>query len=335
MNLIIPMAGMGKRMRPHTLTTPKPLIPVGGKPIVQRLVEDIAAMCDETINEIGFIIGDFGEAVEKELLAIASDLGATGKIYYQNEALGTAHAIYCAEASLNGPVIVAFADTLFRADFKIDASKEGVIWVKQIDDPSQFGVVKVDDDNRITDFVEKPKNFVSDLAIIGIYFFRDGDHLKRELKYLMDNNVVKGGEYQLTDALENMKAQGVRFQPGEVEHWMDCGNKNATVETNKMVLSFEQDPKQVHASVQVKNSTIIPPVVIAEGCEITDSVIGPYVSIGRDANIRDSRVSNSIIRNNSTIEAAVLANSLIGSETTVTLEPLSISLGDFSSITPH
>ncbi len=146
MNLIIPMAGMGKRLRPHTLITPKPLIPVGGKPIVQRLVEDIAALCDEPINEIGFIIGNFGQAVEEQLLDIAKNLGAQGKIYYQHEALGTGHAIYCAEESLNGPVIVAFADTLFRADFKITDAEEGVIWVKQIDDPSQFGVVKLDDD---------------------------------------------------------------------------------------------------------------------------------------------------------------------------------------------
>lgn len=332
MNLIIPMAGMGKRMRPHTLMTPKPLIPVGGKPIVQRLVEDIAAMCDEPLNEIGFIIGDFGEAVEKQLLEIAEGLGATGKIYYQREALGTGHAIYCAEPSLEGPVIVAFADTLFRADFKIDASKDGMIWVKQIDDPSSFGVVKVNDQNVITDFVEKPKDFVSDLAIIGIYFFGDGDHLKRELKSLMDNNVVKGGEYQLTDALENMKQQGVKFEPGTVDHWMDCGNKNATVETNRMILEFEKDKDLIDASANISNSTIIPPVMIGPGVSITDSVVGPHVSVGSNTQISNARVSNSIVRNDARISNAVLTNSMVGMHAAVEPEAQDLSLGDFSTI---
>ena len=146
------MAGRGSRLRPHTLTVPKPLVPVAGKPIVQRLVEDIAGVCKEAVDEIAFIIGDFGDQVEKDLVAVAESLGAKGSIYYQDEALGTAHAIMCAEASLEGKVIVAFADTLFRADFQLDDEKDGIIWVNQIDDPSAFGVVKLNDDNVITDF---------------------------------------------------------------------------------------------------------------------------------------------------------------------------------------
>jgi len=319
-------------MRPHTLMTPKPLIPVGGKPIVQRLVEDIAAMCDESINEIGFIIGDFGDVVEKELLDIASSLGAKGKIYYQDIALGTGHAIYCAEPLLTGPVIVAFADTLFRADFKIDPKQEGTIWVKQIEDPSQFGVVKVNEVGAITDFVEKPKDFVSDLAIIGIYFFKDGDHLKRELKYLMDNNIVKGGEYQLTDALENMKQQGVVFRPGTVDHWMDCGNKNATVETNRMILEFEKDQNLVSSSAVIENSTLIQPVQIADGVRIENSVVGPHVSVGKNAVIKNARVSNSIVRSDSSINNAVIENSLIGMQTAIDLSALDLSMGDFSTM---
>jgi glucose-1-phosphate thymidylyltransferase len=299
---------------------------------VQRLVEDIAAMCDESINEIGFIIGDFGDVVEKELLDIASSLGAKGKIYYQDIALGTGHAIYCAEPLLTGPVIVAFADTLFRADFKIDPKQEGTIWVKQIEDPSQFGVVKVNEVGAITDFVEKPKDFVSDLAIIGIYFFKDGDHLKRELKYLMDNNIVKGGEYQLTDALENMKQQGVVFRPGTVDHWMDCGNKNATVETNRMILEFEKDQNLVSSSAVIENSTLIQPVQIADGVRIENSVVGPHVSVGKNAVIKNARVSNSIVRSDSSINNAVIENSLIGMQTAIDLSALDLSMGDFSTM---
>ena len=193
------MAGRGSRLRPHTLTIPKPLIPIAGKPIVHRLVEDIANVINQKIDEIAFIIHkDFGKPVEVELIAIAEKLGAKGTIYYQNEALGTAHAIMCAKESMQGPVVVAYADTLFRADFTLDTTADSVIWVKKVDDPSAFGVVQLNQNNQIVDFVEKPATFISDLAIIGIYFFKSGESLRNELQFLLDNNVTKGGEYQLS-----------------------------------------------------------------------------------------------------------------------------------------
>jgi glucose-1-phosphate thymidylyltransferase len=189
MRIIIPMAGMGKRMRPHTLTIPKPLLPIAGKSIVQRLVEDITKVCSEKVEEIAYVIGDFGKEVENNLVQIAKNVNAKVCIYYQDEPLGTAHAILCAQESLKGKVVVAFADTLFKTEFKIDEAQDGVIWVNKIEDPRAFGVVKVDKHNIITDFVEKPQTFISDLAIIGIYYFKDGENLKKELQYLIDNNV--------------------------------------------------------------------------------------------------------------------------------------------------
>ena len=164
------MAGRGSRLRPHTLITPKPLVCVSGKPIVQHLVEEIVSVCNEKVDEIAFIIGDFGKEVEESLCNIALKLGAKPKIYYQKEPLGTAHAILCAKNSLRGNCVVAFADTLFKAKFKLDKSKDGIIWVSKIDDPSSFGVVQLDSNNNISAFVEKPEKFVSDLAIIGIYY---------------------------------------------------------------------------------------------------------------------------------------------------------------------
>jgi len=204
MKIIIPMAGRGTRLRPHTLTVPKPLVEIAGKSIVQRLVEDLASAYDGTIEEIAFIIGDFGEQVEEELIALAESLGAKGSIYHQTEKLGTAHAILCAKDSLDGNVIVAFADTLFKSDFVLDTEQDGVLWVQKIDDPSAYGVVNLDEDGVITEFVEKPKTFVSDLAIIGIYYFKDANFLKNELQYLIDNDIKEKGEYQITNALENM-----------------------------------------------------------------------------------------------------------------------------------
>ncbi len=332
MKIIIPMAGMGKRMRPHTLTIPKPLLLIAGKPIVQRLVEDIAKTIDDDIEEIAFIIGDFGKEVEDKLHAIAANLNTKASIYYQEEALGTAHAILCAKDSLEGNVVVAFADTLFKADFKMDASKDGIIWVQKIEDPSAFGVVKVDENNVITDFVEKPEKFVSDLAIIGIYYFKDGGYLKDELQYLIDNNIKEKGEFQLTNALENMKQKGSEFIPGAVKEWLDCGNKDATVFTNQRVLELNKESKLIAENVTTQNAVIIEPSYIGEEVILINSVIGPYASIGSNTTIENSVINNSIIQERSKIRNKIIGNSMIGSYTELdgTIEDLSI--GDYSTI---
>lgn len=332
MNIIVPMAGMGKRMRPHTLTVPKPLIPVAGKPIVQRLVEDIADVAGSQIDEIGFIIGDFGDAVEQQLLAIAESLGATGKIYHQTEALGTAHAILCAKESLKGPSIVAFADTLFRADFTMNSDSDGVLWVSQIDDPSAFGVVKVDDENVITDFVEKPQEFVSDLAMIGIYYFKSGEQLRDECQYLIDNNIINGGEYQLPDALRNMTAKGMKFNPGKVKDWLDCGNKNATVDSNQRVLNFIEESLTIPSTSTVENATIIQPCFVGKEVSIVNSVVGPHVSIGDGTIIENSVIKNSIVQSNSEVKQAIIENSMIGHFASYCGGFDDLSISDYSTV---
>ncbi len=331
MKLIIPMAGMGTRMRPHTLTVPKPLLSVAGKPIVQRLCEDIMDVCHEKPEEIAFIIGDFGKAVEDQLLAIAQKAGAKGKIYYQKEALGTGHAVLCAADSLDGKTIVAFADTLFKADFELDESRDGIIWTHRVDDPSAFGVVQTDASGIISDFVEKPQTFISDQAIIGIYYFRDGDALKSELQYLVDHNVSKKGEYQLTDALENMRKKGTRFVTGDVLEWMDCGNKNATVHTNQRVLIDEQNLSLPDTILQ-ENAVIIQPCFIGQNVVLKNTVVGPYVSLGENSRIENSVVDNSIIGSNVTIRSAVLTNTMVGNHAVWEEKPSELSLGDYSQI---
>lgn len=333
MKIIVPMAGRGSRLRPHTLTVPKPLIPIAGKPIVHRLVEDIAGVINQEIEEIAFIIHkDFGKQVEKDLIAIAEKLGAKGVICYQNEALGTAHAILCAKESLSGPVVVAYADTLFRADFTLDQSADSVIWVKQVEDPSAFGVVQLNEKNEIIDFVEKPATFVSDLAIIGIYYFKSGETLRNELQYLLDNDVVKGGEYQLTDALENMKQKGLRFVPGTVDEWMDCGNKNVTVDTNSRMLGFLHNDGEhlVDYDVKLENSTIIPPCFIGKDVILVNATVGPNVSLGNGCHVTDTTIKNSLVQNHSHIKNANLDNAMIGSHAKFDGNFTSISIGDYS-----
>lgn len=334
MNIIVPMAGMGKRMRPHTLTIPKPLIPVAGKPIVEHLVHDLAGMCNEAIDEVAFVIGrNFGKATEAELLKIAENIGAKGKIFYQDEALGTAHAVYCAEECLRGNVIVAFADTIFRADFKLDAGKDGVIWVNKVDNPKQFGVVKIADGGHISEFVEKPQEFVSDLAIIGVYYFKDGDNLSAEIKYLLDNDIKDKGEYQLTNALENMKNKGLQFHPGKVNEWLDCGNKKATVYTNQRVLEIEKDKySAVPAGTKLENAQIIPPCYIGEGVTITNSVVGPHVSLGEGCTVENTLVSNTIVQTNSSLKNANIKDSMIGNHASFIGKQDDVSISDYSTM---
>jgi len=330
MNVIVPMAGMGKRLRPHTLTTPKPLLHVAGKPIVQRLVEDIVKVSDQKIEHIAFVTGRFGEAAEKHLLAVAEALGAKGSIHYQDQALGTAHAVMCAAEHLEGPVTVAFADTLFRANFTLDASADGVLWVQRIDDPRQFGVVVTDEAGKILEFVEKPQTFVSDLAMIGIYFFKDGAWLKRELQYLLDHNITNGGEYQLPDALRNMMKQGAKFTPGTVNDWMDCGNKSAVVETNQKILGYE--PQYAQAVEIGENSQIIPPCYIADNVVLKNAVIGPYVSLENGAKIINSKIENSIVNAQTTISDCQLENTMVGAHCHIKGYSGTINLGDYSTI---
>ncbi len=333
MRIIIPMAGMGKRMRPHTLTVPKPLIPIAGKPIVQRLVEDIAKVCHEPIEEVAFIIGHFGDAVEKDLKDIATKIGAKGTIVYQEEALGTAHAIMCAKESLEGKVVVAFADTLFKADFQLDTNADGTIWVQRVEDPRPFGVVKLNEQGQITDFVEKPQEFVSDMAIIGIYYFRDGAYLRSELQYLLDNNIMDKGEYQLTNALENMKNKGTKFIPAVISEWLDCGNKNATVYTNQRYLEYIKDEAGlVASSAKLVNSVIIPPVYIGENVVIENSVVGPHASVGNDSNLSNTIISNSIVQQNTSIKNGNITNSMLGNFVAYEKSQTDLSLGDYNTL---
>lgn len=335
MKIIVPMAGRGSRLRPHTLTVPKPLIPVAGKPIVHRLVSDIAKVLGEPIEEIAFILGDpafFGDDVVKSLKNLAQELGAKASIYRQDQPLGTGHAIMCAKESLSGPAVIAYADTLIRADFNLDKDADSVIWVKQVDKPEAYGVVKLNGKNEIVELVEKPKAFVSDLAVIGIYYFKDVGVLKNELQHVLDHNIINGGEYQINDGIKRMMADGKIFVTGKVDEWMDCGNKEVTVVTNSRMLGFlEKDGDTlISGSITNQNSQIIPPCFIGEHVRLKNSVIGPNVSIGDGCVVEDATIKNSLIQTNSTIKNATLDNAMIGNNVFYNGEYTTLSIGDYS-----
>ena len=324
---------MGKRLRPHTLITPKPLIRVCNTEIVKILCQDIVKTCGSNVENIGFVVGHFEEKIEKDLLEVAKSLGAKGCIFYQEKPLGTADAIWCAKDILKGNTVVAFADTLFNADFTMDLSKEGIIWTSIVENPSAYGVVKKDESTgKILQFVEKPQEYISKEAIIGIYYFKSGERLYEEIKRLIDNYITRDGEYQLTDCLENMLQSGYDFTTETVGKWMDCGNKNAVIDTNKQLLTDREEMQSIHTSTISDNTCIVYPCYIGKNVKLTNSVIGPYVTVEDNVEIKDSVIKNSIIGQASKIEKVVLENALLGENIIYNGKSKDLSLGAYSNI---
>ena len=336
MNIIVPMAGRGSRLRPHTLTTPKPMLPVAGMPIVSRLVRDIVKLLDQPVTNIGFVLGDpvfFGDEVVDELQQLAKELGAKAHIFRQFKALGTGHAILCAEPLLSGPTVIAYADTLIRADFALDSNADATIWVKKVKNPEAYGVVETNDKGEIKGLVEKPQTQVSDLAVIGIYYFKEAADLKDELTAVMDEKLTRGGEYQINDGILRMIQKGKRFTTAEVSEWMDCGNPAITVETNQRMLRIlEKEGECLEGTYTTNNSTVIPPCYIADGVEIHNSTIGPFVSIGPETCIENCTIENSMIQSHCVLSGVKLKDAMLGNHVKYNVDFSVVSLGDYTEL---
>lgn len=331
MKLIIPMAGRGTRVRPHSHTTPKPLLPVAGKMIVERIVETFVRTLDRTIDEIVFILGpDFGKEIKETLAAMSARHDAESTFRVQNEALGTAHAVYCAEEDLEGECIVVFADTIFDTYTQVSVEDaDSVIWLKEVEDPSRFGVA-VHEGDKITDFVEKPSEPISNLAIIGVYYFKEAGDIKKEIEYLLDNNIRgHGDEYQLTDALDRMLKDNKVFRKATVDEWLDCGTLPAWRETSGVILEKEQHS---YDESDYTDTKIIPPVYIGEDVEIEGCIIGPNASIAHGCSLKNSTIKNSIIRSNTKIESSEIENCTIGRHVEIKNVTREVHLGDHSTI---
>lgn len=336
MKIIVPMAGRGSRLRPHSLTVPKPLIPVAGQPIVHRLVKDIAKVLNQPIDEIAFVIGDaawFDAKVEESLKKLAESLGAKASIYRQDQPLGTGHAIMCAAPSLSGPAVIAYADTLIRASFELDQTADAVIWTKEVPNPEAYGVVNLNEDNNIVELVEKPTTFVSNQAVIGIYYFKEVAVLKEKLEEVLNENLMHGGEYQINDGIKKMMADGRIFKTGTVQEWMDCGNKNVTLETNAKMLGFlhaDGEEQLIASTAVLENATVIPPCYIGQNVVLRNVTVGPSVSIGEQTVIEDSTVKNSLIQSKSHIKNANLDQAMIGNFVKYDGKGTKLSIGDYS-----
>ena len=337
MKIIVPMAGRGSRLRPHSLTTPKPLLPVAGSPIVNQLVTEIARVVNTPIDEVAFILGDptyFGKEVVQQLTSLAESLGAEATIYRQKKPLGTGHAIMCAADSLSGPAVVAYADTLIRADFTLDPKADAVIWVKSVENPEAYGVVELNKDQEIVGLVEKPQRFVSNQAVIGIYYFKDITVLKTKLNKIVKRQLLPGQEYQINDGILAMMKEGYRFFPGQVEEWMDCGNPQITLETNTRMLKILDQEEQalIAPDLVLDNSELIPPCFIGEGVVLKNSTVGPYVALGDGSQVHGSKLSHCLIQKETEIHNAELAHAMIGNKVYFDGNFKEVNLGDYSSL---
>ncbi len=328
MKVIIPVAGVGTRLRPHTYSQPKPLIPVAGKPILGFIIDRLVkAGCKEFI----FVIGYLGEKIEAFVRETYPDLST--KFVIQNKREGLGHAIYLTKdfVEIGEPIFIVLGDTIFEADIESVIEMPGsALGLKKVDDPRDFGVAEVDEAFNITRVIEKPSIPKSNLALVGLYKIKETDHLFAALEQIIKHAFKTQGEYHLTDALMLMIQQGINFQGFKIQNWYDCGKKDILLETNAILLKKLNHETEQHRSFQ--NTIIVEPVSIAANCDIKNSIIGPNVTLGENTTVNYSIVRNSIIGNDATIDDVVLHDSVIGSDTFIKGLSQSLNIGDNTEI---
>ena len=327
MKAVIPVAGIGSRLRPHTHTQPKALIPVAGKPILSHIIDSLQSA---GFNDFVFIIGYLGDKIREYVEENHSDINSTFVV--QNVREGIAHAIWMTKEFIENEdeLIIALGDTIFDMDMnKLMQTPGSALGTKKVDDPRRFGVVELGADGYISRMVEKPTVPVSNIALVGIYKIKEVDSLMESIQYNIENNVRTKNEFQLTDALMRMIEKGTKISVYNVENWFDCGKKDALLETNAILLARPEFPK---STLEFENTILIQPVFIDETCQIKNSILGPNVSVGKNAKIENSIIRESIIGPEAHIKNALLHDSLIGNEATLTGLTQSLNLGDSTEI---
>lgn len=321
---VVPVAGSGTRLRPHTYTCPKPLFNVAGQPIIGHILDQLVSL---GIRQIALVIGNMGEHIV-EYVQQREDFAAVVSVE-QEELLGLGHAISLVRSVVHDdPMLVVYGDTIFQADLQpvVNSAVEGILGVKQVEDPHRFGVV-IEENGRVTRLVEKPEEFVSDRAIVGVNFFRNSRWLFKCLDRLMAEGRRTRGEFQLTDALQLMVEQGAHLATFPVEHWFDCGTQEALLVTNRHLLEGALAPNHT------QDTAIIPPVYIDPTAKVRRSVIGPYVSIGAEAQVDSVIARNMIIGAQAVVENILLEDTLIGFQAVVKGRASRLNVGDLSEIT--
>lgn len=328
MQVIIPVAGIGSRLRPHTHTQPKALIPVAGKPIIAHIVDYLV---QAGLDEFTFIIGYLGDKIERFIHERYPELKSSFVI--QTSGKGTAHAIWLAKdkINLNEPVLIAFGDSIVSLDIReFLASDKTILGVKKVEDPRLFGVAEIDGSGKIMSLVEKPLIPKSNLALVGLYHIRETALLMETLEEIVKNDLKTHGEYHLTDGLEMMRKRGVEMLVRPVDRWFDCGKKEVLLETNATLL--RENSNHTEASERVVNTILVQPIYIAPTASVNNCILGPNVSVGENAILENSIIRNSIIGPYAHLEQAVLFDSLIGNDAHLQGQAQSLNLGDSAEI---
>ncbi|MGD8398147.1 MAG: sugar phosphate nucleotidyltransferase [Anaerolineae bacterium] len=329
MKVVIPLAGFGKRMRPHTWSKPKPLVNVAGKPVLGHVLDKIAALGNVDVDELVFVVGWLGEQIEEYYTQSGYPYPAS--YVEQRELLGQAHAIWLAREYLVGPVLIVFVDTVFEADLEglEAAGLDGVLYVKEVEDPRRFGVAVVGEDGLVTHLVEKPSTFDNRLAVVGVYYVRDSAWLIAAIEELMARDIQTKGEFYLADAFSLMIEQGARFGVRQVSVWEDTGTPEAVLQTNRYLLEHGEGQTAQPATV---DSVLIPPVYVAPTARVEHSIVGPYVTIAGRSVVRHSIVRDSIIDEDACIDDTMLDRSLIGKDAIVRGRYRVLNVGDSSQV---
>ena len=335
LKIVIPMAGWGTRMRPHTWSKPKPLVSVAGKTSLEHLMDMFKTLPDPENVEYIFILGPYLGEIQVPSFIKENYPQLKSHYVIQHEMKGQSHALALSREFLSGPMIVCFSDTLMETDFSFLAKEEadGVAWVMPVPDPRRFGVAEVNNEGWVTRFIEKPQSLDNNLVVVGCYYFKSSEKLLAAIDEQMERGIMLKGEYFLTDTITVMIEHGAKVRTNEISTWLDTGTIEATLDTNKVLL--EKIGSQV-GKFKGSNVEIVEPVAIHESAEISNSKIGPYASIGANCKIENSQIAESIVEANCEIKDAALSRSLIGRQATVKGRSdghvMQLNIGDTSSI---
>ena len=329
--VVIPMAGLGTRLRPHTWSKPKQLVSVAGKAMIDHVIDSLASLPDPTNIELINIVGYLGDQIEGYL----SEHYPNVKAYYvvQDDPRGQSHAIQLAGAHLNGPLLVVFADTLLETNlsFLADEEAEAVVWVKPVPDPRRFGVVELNEKGYVKRLIEKPQDLTNNLAVVGFYYFKDSGALLSAIEEQMNRDIQIKGEYFLADAINILLEHGLRMRVEKVDVWLDAGTPEALLETNRYLLEHGQDNSE--QAKKRPGIVVIPPVFIHPTAQVCDSIIGPCVSLGAGCIVEHSIIQDSILEDEARTTSIILENSLVGRRAQLTRRAGSVNAGDNTEVT--